>query len=138
MVRAVYLGIFLVLALGAGGIYYATTRETTIVVANGDLRVGTSIADMGAGMWAAMGILAALNRRHVTGEGCHVTTSLFETAIGWMTSITFPGTSIGAQNARGDLLGRASRSRWTFSCACRSMPRSVSVCSSAGSIWSFG
>jgi Flp pilus assembly protein CpaB len=45
MVRAVYLGIFLVLALGAGGIYYATTRETTIVVANGDLRVGTSIAE---------------------------------------------------------------------------------------------
>jgi crotonobetainyl-CoA:carnitine CoA-transferase CaiB-like acyl-CoA transferase len=35
-------------------------------------------------MWAAMGILAALNRRHTTGEGCHVTTSLFETAIGWM------------------------------------------------------
>ena len=35
-------------------------------------------------MWAAMGILAALNRRHVTGEGCHVSTSLFETAIGWM------------------------------------------------------
>jgi len=28
--------------------------------------------------------LAALNRRHVTGEGCHVTTSLFETALSWM------------------------------------------------------
>ena len=48
------------------------------------VRVGVSIVDQGAGMWAAMGILAALNRRHVTGEGCHVTTSLFETAIGWM------------------------------------------------------
>jgi crotonobetainyl-CoA:carnitine CoA-transferase CaiB-like acyl-CoA transferase len=31
-----------------------------------------------------MGILAALNRRHVSGQGCHVSTSLFETAIGWM------------------------------------------------------
>jgi crotonobetainyl-CoA:carnitine CoA-transferase CaiB-like acyl-CoA transferase len=31
-----------------------------------------------------MGILAALNRRHVTSEGCQVSTSLFETAIGWM------------------------------------------------------
>ena len=36
------------------------------------VRVGVSIVDQGAGMWAAMGILAALNRRHVTGEGCHV------------------------------------------------------------------
>jgi crotonobetainyl-CoA:carnitine CoA-transferase CaiB-like acyl-CoA transferase len=48
------------------------------------VRVGVSIVDQGAGMWAALGILAALNRRHVTGEGCHVSTSLFETAISWM------------------------------------------------------
>jgi crotonobetainyl-CoA:carnitine CoA-transferase CaiB-like acyl-CoA transferase len=48
------------------------------------VRVGVSIVDQGAGMWAAMGILAALNRRHVTGAGAHVSTSLFETAIGWM------------------------------------------------------
>src|ERR1044072_7041325 len=54
------------------------------------MRVGCSIVDQGAGMWAALGILAALNRRHVTGEGCHVSTSLFETAIGWM------GAQIGA------------------------------------------
>jgi Flp pilus assembly protein CpaB len=43
MVRAVYLGVFLVLALAAGAIYYASTRETTVVVAKGDLRAGTSI-----------------------------------------------------------------------------------------------
>src|SRR5438270_2017973 len=48
------------------------------------VRVGVSIVDQGAGMWAAMGILAALNKRHVTGQGSHVSTSLFETAIGWM------------------------------------------------------
>jgi len=48
------------------------------------VRVGVSIVDQGAGMWAALGILAALNKRHVTGEGSHVSTSLFETAIGWM------------------------------------------------------
>ena len=54
-------------------------------IAGGEpVRVGVSIVDQGAGMWAAMGILAALNRRHTTGEGCHVSTSLFETAIGWM------------------------------------------------------
>jgi len=32
------------------------------------VRVGVSIVDQGAGMWAALGILAALNKRHVTGE----------------------------------------------------------------------
>ncbi|TMI99247.1 MAG: CoA transferase [Alphaproteobacteria bacterium] len=48
------------------------------------VRVGVSIVDQGAGMWAAMGILAALNKRHVTGQGSHVSTSLFETAIAWM------------------------------------------------------
>jgi Flp pilus assembly protein CpaB len=45
MVRAVYLGLFLVLALGAGIIYYGNTRETTAVVANGDLQVGSAITD---------------------------------------------------------------------------------------------
>src|SRR5262245_30153407 len=48
------------------------------------VRVGVSIVDQGSGMRADMAILAALNRRHPTGEGCHVSTSLFETAIGWM------------------------------------------------------
>jgi len=45
VVRAVYLGIFLVLSLAAGGIYYVTTRETTVVVARGDLRVGISVTE---------------------------------------------------------------------------------------------
>ncbi|MPZ58171.1 MAG: CoA transferase [Rhizobiales bacterium] len=47
------------------------------------VRVGPSIVDEAAGMWAVIGILAALNRRHLTGEGCEVGTSLFETAVGW-------------------------------------------------------
>src|ERR1700682_2191095 len=45
MLRALYLGCFLVLALAAGGIYYATTRETTVIVAKGDLHVGTAITE---------------------------------------------------------------------------------------------
>lgn len=45
MVRAIYLGIFAVLALAAGGVYYASTRETTVVVAKGDLNVGSAISD---------------------------------------------------------------------------------------------
>jgi crotonobetainyl-CoA:carnitine CoA-transferase CaiB-like acyl-CoA transferase len=49
------------------------------------VRVGPSIIDMAAGMWSVIGILAALNRRAATGEGCEVDTSLFETALAWMT-----------------------------------------------------
>jgi crotonobetainyl-CoA:carnitine CoA-transferase CaiB-like acyl-CoA transferase len=76
---------------------YGGIMSVTGVEGGEPVRVGTSIADMGSGMWAAMGILAALNRRHVTGEGCHVTTSLFETAVGWMTA------HIGGYLASGDL-----------------------------------
>lgn len=48
------------------------------------VRVGTSIIDMGTGMWVVMGILTALFKRGQTGKGCVVDTSLFETALGWM------------------------------------------------------
>lgn len=48
-------------------------------------RIGTSILDFGTGMWAAMGTLAGLLRRERTGRGCVVDTSLFETALGWLT-----------------------------------------------------
>jgi len=48
------------------------------------VRVGTSIIDMGAGMWSAIGILAALHHRTLTGEGTTVDTSLYETSLAWM------------------------------------------------------
>jgi crotonobetainyl-CoA:carnitine CoA-transferase CaiB-like acyl-CoA transferase len=47
-------------------------------------RVGTSIVDMGTGMWAALGIMAALRRREATGRGGEVTTALFDTALMWV------------------------------------------------------
>ena len=50
------------------------------------VRVNTSIMDMGTGMWAAIGIIGALFRRAATGKGCIVDASLFETALGWMTT----------------------------------------------------
>ena len=50
------------------------------------VRVGTSIIDMGTGMWCAIGILAALLDRQKTGKGSVVDTSLYETSLGWMTS----------------------------------------------------
>jgi crotonobetainyl-CoA:carnitine CoA-transferase CaiB-like acyl-CoA transferase len=48
------------------------------------VRVGTSIIDMGTGMWVAMAVLTALLRRAETGRGGVVDTSLYETALGWM------------------------------------------------------
>jgi crotonobetainyl-CoA:carnitine CoA-transferase CaiB-like acyl-CoA transferase len=42
------------------------------------VRVGTSVIDLGTGLWAALGILAAL----YAGEGRTVDVSLFETAVG--------------------------------------------------------
>jgi len=48
------------------------------------VRVGVSMVDMGAGMWSAIGILAALLERKDTGVGGHVETSLFETALAWV------------------------------------------------------
>lgn len=49
------------------------------------VRVGVSIVDMGAGMWAVIGILASLLARRDSGCGARVATSLFETGLAWMT-----------------------------------------------------
>lgn len=49
------------------------------------VRVGTSIVDMGTGMWTAMGIMAAVRQRDTSGEGCTIEASLYETALAWMT-----------------------------------------------------
>jgi crotonobetainyl-CoA:carnitine CoA-transferase CaiB-like acyl-CoA transferase len=46
-------------------------------------RIPVSMLDKGAGMWAAIGILAALRERDTTGKGSVVRTSLLETAFGF-------------------------------------------------------
>jgi crotonobetainyl-CoA:carnitine CoA-transferase CaiB-like acyl-CoA transferase len=48
------------------------------------VRVGASIVDMGTGMWALIGILAAIHERRTTGRGRIVDVSLFETASCWV------------------------------------------------------
>jgi crotonobetainyl-CoA:carnitine CoA-transferase CaiB-like acyl-CoA transferase len=48
------------------------------------VRVGSSLVDMGTGMWAALGIAAALLERKRTGAGSVVDTSLYETALGYI------------------------------------------------------
>jgi crotonobetainyl-CoA:carnitine CoA-transferase CaiB-like acyl-CoA transferase len=47
------------------------------------IRVGVSMIDMGAGLWAAIGIMGALIERQRTGKGGVVETSLYETALAW-------------------------------------------------------
>lgn len=48
------------------------------------VRVGVSLIDMGTGMWAALGILAALIERGRTGRGTLVEASLMDTGVNWM------------------------------------------------------
>jgi crotonobetainyl-CoA:carnitine CoA-transferase CaiB-like acyl-CoA transferase len=48
------------------------------------VRVGPSLVDQGTGMWAVIGILAALRTRESAGEGSTVDTSLYETALSWL------------------------------------------------------
>ncbi|BDR10512.1 CoA transferase [Comamonas thiooxydans] len=48
------------------------------------MKVGVGVADVMTGMYAAVGILAALQHRHATGEGQHIDISLLDTQIAWL------------------------------------------------------
>jgi crotonobetainyl-CoA:carnitine CoA-transferase CaiB-like acyl-CoA transferase len=48
------------------------------------VRLPIAVNDMGAGIWAVIGILSGLMTREETGHGCQIETSLFETAAWWM------------------------------------------------------
>jgi crotonobetainyl-CoA:carnitine CoA-transferase CaiB-like acyl-CoA transferase len=63
-------------------------------------RIPVSVNDMGTGLWAAIGVLAALFRRQRTGVGEVVSVSLYETALGWA------GMQIADYLANGVLPGR--------------------------------
>ena len=47
-------------------------------------RLGVGAIDLGAGLWAVVGVLLAIAQRERTGRGCRVDTSLFETAAWWL------------------------------------------------------
>lgn len=57
-------------------------------------RAGVSIIDMGTGLWAFIGTLAALYQRQQTGKGARVSASLMETGVNWMS--IFLGNYMGA------------------------------------------
>ena len=48
------------------------------------MKVGVGIADIMTGMYATVGILAALKHRDTTGEGQHIDVSLLDTQISWL------------------------------------------------------
>jgi crotonobetainyl-CoA:carnitine CoA-transferase CaiB-like acyl-CoA transferase len=62
------------------------------------VRVGVSLIDMGSGMWTVIGLLASLLDRVSSGKGTHVSTSLYETGLAWM---TVPLASYGASGKVG-------------------------------------
>ncbi|MEV5751329.1 CaiB/BaiF CoA-transferase family protein [Actinoallomurus sp. NPDC052308] len=51
------------------------------------VRMGTSAADLGAGMYAVIGVLAALHARRFTGRGQHIDISLLDGQISWLTYV---------------------------------------------------
>jgi len=71
-------GGFDLIAQGMGGIMHVTGESD-----GPPTSVGLPICDLGTGMWAVQGILAALYERERTGRGQLVECSLLETAIGF-------------------------------------------------------
>ena len=71
-------GGFDLIAQGMGGIMHVTGESD-----GPPTSVGLPICDLGTGMWAVQGILAALWERERTGKGRLVECSLLETAIGF-------------------------------------------------------
>jgi crotonobetainyl-CoA:carnitine CoA-transferase CaiB-like acyl-CoA transferase len=51
------------------------------------VRSGTSLADVGAGMWALIGILAAMHARETSGRGQLVDISLLDGQLAWLTYV---------------------------------------------------
>jgi crotonobetainyl-CoA:carnitine CoA-transferase CaiB-like acyl-CoA transferase len=71
-------GGFDLIAQGMGGIMHVTGEPD-----GPPTSVGLPICDLGTGMWAVQGVLAALYERQRTGKGRLVECSLLETAIGY-------------------------------------------------------
>jgi crotonobetainyl-CoA:carnitine CoA-transferase CaiB-like acyl-CoA transferase len=73
-------GGFDLIAQGMSGVMSVTGEAA----GRAPVKVGPPVTDIGAGIIAAMGILAALNHRHVSGKGQWVDTSLLEAGITFM------------------------------------------------------
>ena len=83
----------------------------------GPSRVLPPIIDLGTGMWSAMGILGALHKRNTTGQGGRVQTSLYETAVGFMTLQTSLYQATGELPQRNGLQGPMIAPNSGYECA---------------------
>lgn len=72
-----------------GGLDLVTQAMSGIMSFTGErgsdvpVSAGVPLSDLNAGVFAALGVLAALNHRHATGEGQYVETSLLESAMAY-------------------------------------------------------
>ena len=48
-------------------------------------KVGIAVTDIGAGMWSAFGIMAAIHHRHEHGEGQYIDVSMLDAQVAWLT-----------------------------------------------------
>lgn len=67
------------MAQGVGGIMSLTGEPE-----GAPMKVGVGVSDVMCGMYASVGILAALRHRDRTGEGQHIDVSLVDTQISWL------------------------------------------------------
>ena len=74
---------------------FSGIADATGEVGGEAVRVGVPLIDIGTGMWAAIGILTALQQRHATGRGCLVDAAMFETGLAWQ-GMTFANHEAGA------------------------------------------
>ena len=80
-------GGFDLIAQGLSGLMSVTGTPTS-----GPVKIGVPITDLGAGLFAAIGILGALHHRATSGVGQHVDTSLVDAGIAlsvWETAVYF-------------------------------------------------
>jgi formyl-CoA transferase/CoA:oxalate CoA-transferase len=64
------------------------------------MKHGMSIADIGAGMWAALAIVSALLARERTGEGQYIDISLLDAQLSWLTYVAGSYFATGENPAR--------------------------------------
>lgn len=63
-------------------------------------RFGVAAADLGAGMWVTIGVLAALSAREHSGRGQHIDVSLLDGEVSWLTYVAQGYFASGATPAR--------------------------------------
>jgi formyl-CoA transferase len=77
---------------GHAGYDFVAQGEAGIMSITGEvdgepMKVGVAIVDITTGLFSSNAILAALHARHATGQGQHIDSSLFTSAIAWLANV---------------------------------------------------